>query len=109
MHPLPYKDREKPLVAFDDGSYSTHFAQLAAKLEGHLRKNGVSCDDADSIIEESSVLYFGRLGPSNKFKFLKRDDPQGIFIESARRAIAVRLPEAAETFGSKSEIARAIR
>jgi hypothetical protein len=97
------------MSAFDDNPYSTQFAHLAARLEQYLRKNGVSCDDADRIIEESSILYFGRLGPSNKIsKFLKKDDPRGVFIDSARRAIAARLPEAIDTFGSKSEIARAV-
>ncbi len=98
------------MSAFDENPYSVHFAHFAAKLEQHLRKNGVSCNDADMIIEESSALYFEKLGPSNKlFKFLKKDDPQGVFVDAARKAIATRLPEALETFGSKVEIARAVR
>ncbi len=98
------------MSAFDENPYSAHFTRFAAKLEQHLRKNGVSCNDADMIIEESSALYFARLGPSNKLiKFLKMDDPHGVFIDAAQKAIAARLPEAMDTFGSKVEIAKAVR
>ena len=73
-------------------------------------KNGVSCDDADMIIEESSSLYFEKRGPSNRlFKFLKKQNPAHVFVDAARRAIAARLPEAKDTFGSEGEIARAVR
>lgn len=98
------------MSAFDENPYSVHFAHFAAKLEQHLRKNGVSCDDADMIIEQSSALYFEKLGPSHKlFKFLKKQDPARVFIDSARKAIATRLPEATDTFGSQSELAKAVR
>lgn len=98
------------MSAFDDNPYSAHFAQFAAKLEQHLRKNGVSCNDADMIIEESSSIYFAKLSsPGRFFKFLKKDDSKGVFIESARRAIAVRIPEATKTFGSQAEITKAVR
>lgn len=97
------------MSAFDENPYSVHFARFAAKLEQHLRKNGVSCNDADMIIEESSALYFEKLGPSNSFfKLLKKQDPARVFIDSARKAIAARLPEAIDTFGSQVEIARAV-
>ncbi|NWG36804.1 hypothetical protein [Nitrososphaera sp.] len=97
------------MSAFDENPYSVHFAHFAAKLEQHLRKNGVSCDDADRIIEESSALYFEKLGPSNKlFKFLKKSDPERVFVDSARRAIAARLPEAVSTFGSQVELTKAV-
>lgn len=98
------------MSAFDENPYTARFAHLAAKLEQHLRKNGVSCDDADMIIEESSALYFEKLGPHNKlFKILKKQDPARVFIDSARKAIATRLPEAMNTFGSQVEIAKAVR
>ena len=98
------------MSAFDENPYSVHFAHFAAKLEQHLRKNGVSCNDADMIIEESSALYFQKLGPSNKlFKLLKKQDPARVFVDSARKAIATRLPEATGTFGSQVELARAVR
>lgn len=98
------------MSAFDENPYSVHFARFAAKLEQHLRKHGVSCNDADMIIEESSALYFEKLGPSNSFfKFLKKQDPARVFIDSARKAIAARLPEATDTFGSQAELAKAVR
>jgi hypothetical protein len=98
------------MSAFDENPYSVHFAQFAAKLEQYLRKNGVSCNDADMIIEESSALYFEKLGPSNKlFKFLKKQDPARVFVDSARKAIAARLPEAMSTFGSQAELAKAVQ
>lgn len=98
------------MSAFDENPYSVHFAHFAAKLEQHLRKNGVSCNDADMIIEESSAMYFEKLGPSNKlFKFLKKQDPARVFVDSARKAIAARLPEATDTFGSPAELAKAVR
>lgn len=97
------------MSAFDDNPYSVHFAHFAAKLEQHLRKNGVSCNDADMIIEESSSLYFEKFSSPGKFlRFLKKDNPEGVFIDSAQKAIAARLPEAVGTFGSKAEIARAV-
>ncbi|HXV47015.1 MAG TPA: hypothetical protein VD736_10115 [Nitrososphaera sp.] len=47
---------------------SIHFANYAGKLELHLRKNGISCRDADTIIEESSEIYFDKLhSPENNF------------------------------------------
>ena len=95
----------------DDG-YSVHFAHYATKLEQHLRKNGISCRDADIIIEESSVIYFEKLhSPESKFffKMVRRHDPAQLFVESACRAIERHLPEAKGTFGSQGEIARCIR
>jgi hypothetical protein len=94
----------------DDG-YSIHFAHYAGKLEQHLRKNGISCRDADAIIEESSVIYFEKIqSPENKFfKLVKKSDPAQVFAESAARAIERHLPEAKDTFGSYSEIVKCIK
>ncbi|HEX7031817.1 MAG TPA: hypothetical protein VF172_02340 [Nitrososphaera sp.] len=94
-----------------DDAYSVHFANYAGKLEKHLRTNGISCHDADVIIEESSAYYFGKLH-SNENKLLKlvrRYDPSELFAESAARAIRIHFPEASNTFGSYSEIAKCIR
>jgi hypothetical protein len=94
----------------EDG-YSIHFAHYAGKLEQHLRKNGISCRDADMIIEESSELYFEKIHSSeNKFvRLLKKGDPAQLFAESAARAIELHLPEAKNTFGSYGEIIKCIR
>lgn len=91
--------------------YSIHFAHYAGKLERYLRTNGISCHEADVIIEESSGLYFEKLhSPENKFlKLVKKHDPAELFAESAARAIERHLPEAKDTFGSYDEIARCIR
>jgi hypothetical protein len=91
--------------------YSIHFAHYAGKLERHLRNNGISCHDADLIIEESSELYFEKLhSAANKLsKLLRKHDPAQLFAESATKAIERHLPEAKNTFGSYGEIARCIR
>jgi hypothetical protein len=91
--------------------YSIHFAHYASKLERHLRNNGISCHDADLIIEESSVLYFEKLhSAENKLsKLLRKHDPAQLFAESATRSIERHLPEAKDTFGSYGEIAKCIR
>ena len=96
--------------AHGDG-YSIHFAHYAGKLEQHLRRNGISCHDADVIIEESSELYFEKLhSPENKFfNLMKENDPAQLFAESASRAIERHLPEAKGTFGSYSEIVKCIK
>jgi hypothetical protein len=97
--------------AHGDG-YSIHFAHYAGKLEQHLRKNGISCRDADTIIEESSVIYFEKIqSPENKFffKLARKSDPAQLFAESAARAIERHLPEAKGTFGSYSEIVKCIK
>jgi hypothetical protein len=92
-------------------SYSVHFAHYATKLEQHLRKNGISCHDADIIIEESSVLYFEKLhSPESKiFKLIRKHDPLQLFVESACKAIKQHIPEARHTFGSQGEIAKCVR
>lgn len=94
----------------EDG-YSIHFASYASKLEQHLRKNGISCHDADIIIEESSVIYFEKIHTpdSRFFKLVRKNDPVQLFAESAARAIARHLPEAKNSFGAYSEIVRCIR
>jgi hypothetical protein len=95
----------------EDG-YSVHFAHYATKLEQHLRKNGISCHDADIIIEESSVLYFEKMHSSDSAKFfnlIRKHDPAQLFTESATRAIERHLPEAKGTFGSYGEIAKCIK
>ena len=96
--------------AHGDG-FSIHFAHYAGKLERHLRNNGISCHDADLIIEESSVLYFEKLHSSgNKItKLIRKHDPAQLFAESVTKAIERHLPEAKDTFGSFSEIAKCIR
>jgi hypothetical protein len=97
-------------AAHGDG-YSIHFAHYAGKLERYLRTNGISCHDADIIIEESSELYFEKLhSPENKFlKLVKKRDAAELFAESAARAIGRHLPEAKDTFGSYDEVAKCIR
>lgn len=99
------------MSAYDDNPYSVHFAHFAAKLEQHLRKNGISCDDADAIIEESSALYFEKLSSStNKIlKAFKKQDPADVFVDSAHKAIGRHLPEAKDTFGAASEIYKIVR
>lgn len=99
------------MSAFDDNPYSVHFAHFASKLEQYLRKNGISCDDADMIIEESSAIYFEKLGSSaNKlFKAFKKRDPADVFVDSAHKAIERHIPEAKDTFGSTAEISKIIR
>lgn len=98
------------MATYDDNPYSGHFAHFATRLEQHLRKNGISCDDADRIIEESSVIYFDRLSSANKLaRLFRKQDPANVFVDSAFRAIGRHLPEAKGTFGSPNEIARAIR
>ncbi|MEO9294146.1 MAG: hypothetical protein ABI347_00925 [Nitrososphaera sp.] len=99
------------MSTFDENPYSVHFAQFASKLEQHLRRNGISCDDADRIIEESSAIYFEKLGSSASklMKMIKKQDPADVFVDSAYRAIANHLPEAKGTFGSQREISKVIR
>jgi hypothetical protein len=99
------------MSTFDENPYSVHFAHFASKLEQHLRRNGISCDDADRIIEESSAIYFEKLGSSTNrlMKMIKKQDPAGVFVDSAYKAITTHLPEAKGSFGSHSEIARVIR
>lgn len=94
-----------------DDAYSIHFARYAAKLEKHLRTNGISCHDADVIIEESSAYYFEKLhSQGNRFvKLVRRHDPAELFVESAAKAIQMHISEAKDTFGSYKEIAKCIR
>jgi hypothetical protein len=93
-----------------DNNFSMLFSQYANKFEQYLRKNGVSCRDADIIIEESSVFYFEKTNSSNgtRFKLLKKQNPAQIFAQSAARAIERHMPEAKSTFGSYGEIAKHI-
>jgi hypothetical protein len=98
------------LTTYDENPYSVHFAHFASRLEEHLRKNGISCDDADRIIEESSVIYFDRLSSANKLaRLFRKQDPANVFVDSAFQAIGHLLPGAKGTFGSQGEIAKAIR
>lgn len=91
--------------------YSIHFSHYANKLEIYLRRNGISCHDADIIIEESSVFYFEKIrsSESKRFKLIGKHDPAQVFAESAARAIEIHIPEAKGTFGSFNEIARHIK
>jgi len=91
--------------------YAVRFARYASELEQYLRKNGISCHDADDIIEESSVLYFEKIYSSDNrfFNLLRKHDLAQLFAESAARAIQRHLPEAKSTFGSLGEIAKCIR
>ncbi|HZC88124.1 MAG TPA: hypothetical protein VE199_00780 [Nitrososphaera sp.] len=93
----------------DDG-YSIDFVHYASKLEQHLRKNGISCHDADIIIEESSVIYFGNMCSSDSklFKVIGKHRLAHLFAKSAVRAIEKHLPEAKNSFGSYHEIMRCI-
>ena len=95
----------------DSDAYSMHFAQFAGRLEQHLRRNGISCHDADMIIEESSGLYFekAQLTENRFLRLVRKHDPAQLFVDSACRAIERHLPEAKGTFGSHGEIARCIR
>lgn len=94
----------------DDG-YMIHFGRLASRLESHLRKNGVPCRDADLIIEEISAHYVSKFqSPAQKFLApIKKQDPSKVFVDSALRAIEKFLPEASETFGSRSSLAESIK
>ena len=87
-----------------------HFAHFASKLEQHLRKNGISCRDADMIIEESSAIYFEKLGSSARklLKAFKKQDPAMVFVDSAHKAIERHIPEAKDTFGPTAEISKVI-
>jgi hypothetical protein len=73
--------------------------------------NGISCHDADLIIEESSVLYFERLrsAESRVMKFLRKQNPADLFVDSACKAIKKLLPEAQSTFGSRVQVQQCIR
>jgi hypothetical protein len=88
-----------------------HFAHCAGKLEAHLLKFGVTCADADSIIEESSIIYFEKLGSTTKkiLKFVRKEDPTKVFVDSAYKAIERHIPEAKNTFGSHSELTKCIQ
>ena len=95
----------------ESDGHSVHFAHYAAKLERHLRNNGITCHDADLIIEESSVLFFEKLrsSESSLLKLIRRRVPADFFVEAAFKAIEKLLPGAHKTFGSQSEIERCIR
>ena len=95
----------------ESDAHSVHFSHYAAKFERHLTSNGISCHDADLIIEESSVLYFERLrsGENRLLKFLKKQEPGDLFVEAACKAIKKLLPEAQDTFGSQKQIEHCIR
>ena len=90
----------------DQDTYSVHFARFAAKLEKHLLNNGVSCSEADIIIEESSTIFFDMLNKPKKafMKLFKKQDPMSLFIESAGQAIQKHIPEAQKSFGSYNAI-----
>jgi hypothetical protein len=95
----------------ESDGHSIHFAHYAAKLERHLTSNGITCRDADLVIEESSVLYFEKLRSKENslLKLVRRRDPSDLFVESACKAIKKLLPGAQDSFGSESEIKRCIR
>ena len=90
------------LPNLDQETYSIHFARFAAKLEKHLLTHGVSCSEADVIIEDSSTIFFDKLNKPKKafLKLFKKQDPMSLFIESAGEALQKRIPEAQKTFGS---------
>jgi len=95
----------------ESDGHTIHFAHYAAKLERHLRNHGITCHDADLIIEESSVLYFEKLRSSENslLKIVKRRQPADLFVEAAYKAIRKLMPGAQETFGSQHEIELCIR
>jgi hypothetical protein len=98
------------VTEYDSGAYSVHFAHCAAKLEAYLLRFGVTCTDADSIIEESSIIYFEKLGSAKKklLKFMRKEDPVKVFVESAYKAIERHIPEAKNGFGSHTELSKCI-
>ena len=94
---------------FDNDVYSIQFSNYASRLESHLLKHGVACNDADRIIEESSIIYFEKLRSHEKKLFLlKKHDPAETFVRSACQAIESYIPEAKHSFGSFEEISRCI-
>lgn len=99
------------MTDFEGGAYSVHFAHFAAKLEAHLLRFGVTCSDADSIIEESSVIYFEKLGSAKKkfLKIVRKQDPAKVFVDSAFKAIERHIPEAKTSFGSYVELSKCIQ
>ncbi|MFL6411490.1 MAG: hypothetical protein ACJ71K_09650 [Nitrososphaeraceae archaeon] len=63
------------VIEHDNNSYSMHFARFASSLETYLLKYGVTCHDADMIIEESSILYFEKLNwPTKRFFSSSKDE-----------------------------------
>ncbi|HKU48328.1 MAG TPA: hypothetical protein VJP79_00135 [Nitrososphaera sp.] len=94
----------------ESDGHSVHFAHYAAKLERHLRNNGITCHDADLVIEESSVLYFEKLRSKENslVRLIRKREPSDLFVKAANKAIKKLLPGAQDTFGSSSEIARCI-
>ena len=97
------------MAEFDNNPNSILFVRFASKLEKHLTKYGVSCIDADTIIEESSILYFRKLNSTKKiFKLLKKMDPATVFVDCACRIIERYIPEAKQSFGSYKEISECI-
>ena len=99
------------LPNLDQDIYSIHFARFAAKLEKHLLNQGVSCSEADVIIEDSSTIFFDKLNnPKKSFlKLFKKQDPMSLFIESAGEALQKHIPEAEKTFGSYLAIEDCLR
>ena len=98
------------MTEYDSGVYSVHFAHCAAKLEAYLLRFGVTCTDTDSIIEESSIIYFEKLGSAKKklLKFVRKENPSKLFIDSAYKAIERHIPEAKDGFGSHIELSKCI-
>jgi len=99
------------LPNLDQDTYSIHFARFAAKLQKHLINQGVSCSEADMIIEDSSTIFFDKLNnPKKSFlKLFKKQDPMSLFIESAGEALQKHIPEAEKTFGSYRAIEDCLR
>jgi hypothetical protein len=95
----------------ESDGHSVHFAHYAAKLERHLRNNGITCHDADLVIEESSILYFEKLRAreNSLLRLIRRRDPSDLFVEAACKAIKKLLPGADGTFGSQGAVERCIR
>ena len=90
----------------ESDGHTIHFAHYAAKLERHLRNHGITCHDADLVIEESSVLYFEKLRARENsiLKMITRRQPSDIFVESACKAIKKLLPGAQDSFGSQRAV-----
>jgi hypothetical protein len=95
----------------ESDGHTVHFAHYAAKLERHLTNHGITCRDADLIIEESSVLYFEKLRSMEHslLGIIRRRQPSELFVESACKAIRKLLPGVQDSFGSQSEVKRCIR
>ena len=92
-------------------SYMLHFGLFAKKLESYLLDNGISCHEADLIIEETSAAYIARFGGGGPgfLRFVRRRQPASVFVDSACEAVKRHIPEAQNTFGSRQSLSSCLR